>query len=83
MSLRNCEGDWTMLPGWRGPSSSPAIIASILVTFCNLCCAPTNQDLPWNHDISTIMVSIITFLGTPSYFRRRSGTATMRSSKRR
>jgi C4-dicarboxylate transporter, DctM subunit len=53
-----------------------AIIANIVVTFSNtLLRYTTKQDLPWNQDISTIILSIITFLGAPSYFRRSSGMA--------
>ena len=53
-----------------------AIIANIAVTFSNtLLRYTTQQDLPWNQDISTIILSIITFLGAPSYFRRSSGMA--------
>jgi TRAP-type C4-dicarboxylate transport system permease small subunit len=53
-----------------------AIIANIAVTFSNtLLRYTTKQDLPWNQDISTIILSIITFLGAPSYFRRSSGMA--------
>jgi len=53
-----------------------AIIANIVVTFSNtLLRYTTTQDLPWNQDISTIILSIITFLGAPSYFRRSSGMA--------
>jgi TRAP-type C4-dicarboxylate transport system permease small subunit len=53
-----------------------AIIVNIAVTFSNtLLRYTTNQDLPWNQDISTIILSIITFLGAPSYFRRSTGMA--------
>src|SRR5262245_11197681 len=53
-----------------------AIITNIAVTFSNtLLRYTTQQDLPWNQAISTIILSIITFLGAPSYFRRSSGMA--------
>ena len=35
----------------------------------------TNQDFSWASDVWTILISIITFLGAPAYFRRGSGMA--------
>ena len=53
-----------------------AIIINIVVTFSNtLLRYLANQDLSWSQDISTILLSVITFLGAPSYFRRSSGMA--------
>src|SRR3984885_1147468 len=52
------------------------IIANIAVTFSNaLVRYLTNQDFPWASDVWTILISIITFLGAPAYFRRGSGLA--------
>ena len=52
------------------------IIANIAVTFSNAVVRYlTNQDFPWASDVWTILISIITFLGAPAYFRRGSGMA--------
>ena len=52
------------------------IIVNIAVTFSNaLVRYLTNQDFPWASDVWTILISIITFLGAPAYFRRGSGMA--------
>lgn len=53
-----------------------AIIVNIVVTFSNtLLRYTTNQDLPWNQDVSTIVLSIITSSGAPSYFRVQNNSA--------
>src|SRR5580692_7553988 len=52
------------------------IIVSIAVTFSNaLVRYLTNQDFSWASDVWTILISIITFLGAPAYFRRGAGMA--------
>ena len=52
------------------------IIANIAVTFSNAVVRYlTNQDFPWASDVWTILISIITFLGAPAYFRRGTGMA--------
>jgi hypothetical protein len=52
------------------------IIANIAVTFSNAVVRYlTNQDFPWASDVWTILISIITFLGAPAYFRRGAGMA--------
>ena len=53
-----------------------AIIVNIVITFSNAVVRYlTNQDFPWASDVWTILISIITFLGAPAYFRRGSGMA--------
>jgi TRAP-type C4-dicarboxylate transport system permease small subunit len=52
------------------------IIANIAITFSNtLVRYITNQDFSWASDAWAILISIITFLGAPAYFRRGSGMA--------
>jgi tripartite ATP-independent transporter DctM subunit len=52
------------------------IIANIAVTFSNaLVRYLTNQDFSWASDVWAILISIITFLGAPAYFRRGAGMA--------
>lgn len=52
------------------------IIVNIAVTFSNAVVRYlTNQDFPWASDVWTILISIITFLGAPAYFRRGAGMA--------
>lgn len=52
------------------------IIANIAITFSNaLVRYLTGQDFPWASDVWTILISIITFLGAPAYFRRGAGMA--------
>ena len=52
------------------------IIANIAVTFGNaLVRYLTNQDFSWASDVWAILISIITFLGAPAYFRRGAGSA--------
>ena len=52
------------------------IIANIAVTFGNaLVRYLTNQDFSWASDVWVILISIITFLGAPAYFRRGAGMA--------
>ena len=52
------------------------IIVNIATTFTNAVVRYlTNQDFPWASDVWTILISIITFLGAPAYFRRGSGMA--------
>ncbi len=52
------------------------IIANVAVTFSNaLVRFLTNQDFSWASDVWTVLISIITFLGAPAYFRRGAGMA--------
>ena len=52
------------------------IFANIVMTFTNAVVRYlTNQDFPWASDTWAIMISIITFLGAPAYFRRGAGMA--------
>jgi C4-dicarboxylate transporter, DctM subunit len=52
------------------------IFANIVLTFTNAVVRyVTNQDFPWATDTWAIMISIITFLGAPAYFRRGAGMA--------
>ena len=52
------------------------IIANIAITFSNAVVRYlTNQDFSWASDVWTILISIITFLGAPAYFRRGAGMA--------
>jgi C4-dicarboxylate transporter DctM subunit len=52
------------------------ITVNIAITFSNAVVRYlTNQDFPWASDVWTILISIITFLGAPAYFRRGSGMA--------
>lgn len=52
------------------------IIVNIVMTFSNAMVRYlTNQDFPWASDTWAILISIITFLGAPAYFRRGSGMA--------
>lgn len=52
------------------------IVANIVMTFSNAVVRYlTNQDFPWASDTWTILISIITFLGAPAYFRRGAGMA--------
>lgn len=52
------------------------IFANILLTFTNAVVRYlTNQDFPWASDTWAILISIITFLGAPAYFRRGAGMA--------
>lgn len=53
-----------------------AIIINITVTFGNaLVRFVFNQDFPWAADVWAMLISIITFLGAPAYFRRTNGMA--------
>ncbi len=53
-----------------------AIITNIVVTFGNaLVRFIFHQDFPWAADIWAMLISIITFLGAPAYFRRTNGMA--------
>lgn len=53
-----------------------AIIVNIATTFSNAAVRYlTNQDFPWASDVWAILISIITFLGAPAYFRRGAGMA--------
>jgi C4-dicarboxylate transporter DctM subunit len=52
------------------------IFANIVLTFVNAVVRYlTNQDFPWATDTWAIMISVITFLGAPAYFRRGAGMA--------
>jgi tripartite ATP-independent transporter DctM subunit len=52
------------------------IFANILLTFTNAVVRYlTNQDFPWASDTWAVLISIITFLGAPAYFRRGAGMA--------
>ncbi|HLY88568.1 MAG TPA: TRAP transporter large permease subunit, partial [Acetobacteraceae bacterium] len=52
------------------------IFANILLTFTNAMVRYlTNQDFPWASDTWAVLISIITFLGAPAYFRRGAGMA--------
>jgi C4-dicarboxylate transporter, DctM subunit len=53
-----------------------AIVVNIVVTFGNaLVRFIFEQDFPWAADIWRILISMITFLGAPAYFRRTNGIA--------
>jgi C4-dicarboxylate transporter DctM subunit len=53
-----------------------AIVVNIVVTFGNaLVRFIFEQDFPWAADIWRILISMITFLGAPAYFRRTNGMA--------
>jgi len=53
-----------------------AIVVNIVITFGNaLIRFLFAQDLPWSADIWSVLLSIITFLGAPAYFRRTNGMA--------
>jgi C4-dicarboxylate transporter DctM subunit len=55
-----------------------ALIINIGVTFSNTMLRYiVGQDLPWAADVSTLLLSIITFLGAPAFMRRTSGMAYM------
>jgi tripartite ATP-independent transporter DctM subunit len=55
-----------------------ALIINIIVTFSNTMLRYVlGQDLPWAADASTLLLSIITFLGAPAFMRRTSGMAYM------
>jgi C4-dicarboxylate transporter, DctM subunit len=52
------------------------IIVNIATTFTNAVVRyEFNQDFSWVSDVWTILISIITFMGAPAYFRRGSGMA--------
>ena len=52
------------------------LFANIVLTFTNAAVRyMTNQDFPWATDTWAILISIITFLGGPAYFRRGAGMA--------
>jgi C4-dicarboxylate transporter DctM subunit len=52
------------------------IVANIAITFSNaLVRYLTNQDFSWASDAWAILISIITFLGAPAYYRRGAGMA--------
>jgi C4-dicarboxylate transporter DctM subunit len=52
------------------------IITNITVTFTNAVVRYlTNQDFSWASDVWTILISIISFMGAPAYFRRGAGMA--------
>jgi len=52
------------------------IIVNIGTTFSNAAVRTlTKQDFPWASDLWAILISVITFLGAPAYFRRGSGMA--------
>jgi tripartite ATP-independent transporter DctM subunit len=53
-----------------------AAAVNIAVTFGNaLTRFVLNQDFPWSADVWAMLISVITFLGAPAYFRRESGMA--------
>ena len=53
-----------------------AIVINIFITFINAAVRYLfNQDFPMAADVWTILISIITFLGAPAYFRRTPGMA--------
>jgi len=53
-----------------------AIVVNIAVTFGNAAVRFLfAQDFPWAADTWTILISMITFLGAPAYFRRSNGMA--------
>jgi C4-dicarboxylate transporter, DctM subunit len=53
-----------------------AIVVNIVVTFGNaLVRFLFQQDFPWAADIWRLLISMITFLGAPAYFRRSNGMA--------
>jgi C4-dicarboxylate transporter, DctM subunit len=53
-----------------------AIVVNIVVTFGNaLVRFIFQQDFPWAADTWRILISVITFLGAPAYFRRANGMA--------
>ena len=53
-----------------------AIAFNIVMTFSNTMLRYlTNQDFSWATDAWAILISIITFLGAPAYFRRTTGMA--------
>jgi len=53
-----------------------AILVNIVVTFGNATVRYLfNQDFAWSTDVWSILISMITFLGAPAYFRRGSGMA--------
>ena len=53
-----------------------AIVVNIVITFGNaLIRFLVAQDLPWSADIWSVLISIITFLGAPAFFRRTNGMA--------
>ena len=53
-----------------------AIAFNIVMTFSNTMLRYiTNQDFSWSTDAWAILISIITFLGAPCYFRRTTGMA--------
>ncbi len=53
-----------------------AIIVNIAITFTNAVVRYTfQQDFSWATDAWAILISVITFLGAPAYFRRSTGMA--------
>ena len=53
-----------------------AIVINIVVTFGNAFVRfVSNQDFPWAADLWAMLISIITFVGAPAYFRRTNGMA--------
>jgi tripartite ATP-independent transporter DctM subunit len=53
-----------------------AVLVNILVTFAStLLRYVVSQDLPWAADVSTLLMSVVTFLGAPAFLRRTTGMA--------
>jgi C4-dicarboxylate transporter DctM subunit len=53
-----------------------ALLANIVLTFSNTMVRTiAGQDIPWAGEIASILISVITFLGAPAYFRRSHGMA--------
>jgi tripartite ATP-independent transporter DctM subunit len=53
-----------------------AVLINIVVTFAStLLRYLVNQDLPWAADVSTLLMSVVTFLGAPAFLRRTTGMA--------
>ena len=53
-----------------------AVFVNIVVTFANsMLRYVVNWDLPWAADVSTLLLSMITFLGAPAFLRRTTGMA--------
>jgi len=53
-----------------------AVFVNIVVTFANTMLRYVmNWDLPWAADVSTLLLSMVTFLGAPAFLRRTTGMA--------
>lgn len=53
-----------------------AVFINIVVTFGNTMLRyVVGRDLPWAADVSTLLLSLITFLGAPAFLRRTTGMA--------